>query len=280
MRDRTLGRIAQRFPSRQSRFWFALLAALCWLWAAMCESIAAENDAATAQTQAPRPFEQSGNASQLAPPLDVDSYITRQPKVLPRQVNFQLPAPGTSQPRATQLSAPRAISPLIGEPPAAVPQPTAPAAQADPCAGVAEKPLRELGINISLPAGELPADHGSVCLASLSTPLIRSWPTYNYQWDATCLCHRPLYFEEINLERYGYGCGCCLQPLASAAHFFGTIPALPYCMAAECPHECVYTLGHYRPGSCPPWRCHWPPFDPLAAAAEGGVWTGMIFLIP
>ena len=77
-------------------------------------------------------------------------------------------------------------------------------------------------------------------------------------------CHRPLYFEEINLERYGYGCGWCLQPGASAAHFFGTVPALPYLMTVDCPHECIYTLGHYRPGSCPPWRAtgrpatHWP----------------------
>jgi hypothetical protein len=187
---------------------------------------------------------------------------------VPRQVNFQLPSAGTPQP----------INPLIVELPTAMPKPAPPN---DPCGLVAEKSLDQLGINITIPQGALPTDHGTVCLASLSADsAVRGWPTFHYLWDATCLCHRPLYFEEVNLERYGYGCGCCLQPLASAAHFFGTVPALPYCMAAECPHECVYTLGHYRPGSCPPWRRQWPPLDPLAAAAEGGVWTGMVFLIP
>jgi hypothetical protein len=220
------------------------------------------------ERNAPRSLEENQQATLLASPLDAESYLTRQPKVVPRQVIFQGPSTGTPQP----------INPLLVEPPTAMPKPAAPS---DPCGSVAEKRLDQLGINIINPPGEMPADYGTVCLASLSADsAVRSWPTSYYLWDATCLCHRPLYFEEINLERYGYGCGCCLQPLASAAHFFGTVPALPYCMAAECPHECVYTLGHYRPGSCPPWRCHWPPADPLAAAAEGGVWTGMIFLIP
>jgi hypothetical protein len=245
----------------------ALVFAVVILSSGLNELPAAEKAATGTGIAAPLPFHQQDSAKPLTPPIDTDAYIATQPKVVPRQVNFQLPPPAAPQP----------IKPLVIESPETLP---VPATQADPCGLVVEKPLGELGINIAIPAGELPADHGTVCLASLNTPVVRSFPTYYYQWDATCLCHRPLYFEEINLERYGYGCGCCLQPLASAAHFFGTVPALPYCMAAECPHECVYTLGHYRPGSCPPWRRHWPPADPLAAAAEGGVWTGMIFLIP
>lgn len=158
-------------------------------------------------------------------------------------------------------------------------------AMKDPCAAVPAKPLNELGISIAQPAGKLPIDLASPCWEQINQQgggcaAARRWPAFCYQWDATCFCHQPLYFEEINLERYGYGCDCCLQPAASAAHFFGTIPALPYCMAVECPGDCIYTLGHYRPGSCPPWRWHWPPCDPLAAAAEGGVWTGLIFAIP
>jgi hypothetical protein len=155
----------------------------------------------------------------------------------------------------------------------------------NPCAGMDEKPLGQLGIGIALTEGKLPDDFASACWNQLNTAAgpaaaWRLWPSFVYNWNATCLCHRPLYFEQINLERHGYGCCEPLQPLASAAHFFATIPALPYCMAVECPCECVYTLGHYRPGSCPPWRHHWPPCSPLAAAAEGGVWTGMVFLIP
>jgi hypothetical protein len=252
MRGSTVGIAADRGLRHQSRRALALWIALaCWMAnPGCCPAVATET------------------GPPLSAPIDADAYLTRQPQIAPRQVNFQSPAAGTPQP----------ISPLIVEPPAAMPKPATPA---EPCAAAAEKPLGQLGIDIALPSGQLPADLGAVCLASLNTsPAIRSWPTYCYQWDATCLYHRPLYFEEINLERYGYGCGCCLQPAASAAHFFATVPALPYCIAVECPHECVYTLGHYRPGSCPPWRWHWPPCDWLAASSEAGVLTGMIFLIP
>ncbi len=38
-------------------------------------------------------------------------------------------------------------------------------------------------------------------------------------WAAPNFYHRPLYFEEANLERYGFSYGR-LQPFASAAHFF------------------------------------------------------------
>jgi len=155
----------------------------------------------------------------------------------------------------------------------------------NPCAAMADKPLGTLGITIEQPPGKLPDDFAAACWNQINEtagPLAgaRRWSTAEFCWNATCLCHRPLYFEEINLERHGYGCCACLQPVVSAAHFFATVPALPYCMAVDCPGECIYTLGHYRPGSCPPWRRYRPPCDPLAAAAEGGVWTGMIFLIP
>jgi len=160
-----------------------------------------------------------------------------------------------------------------------------PPASTDPCAGAAEKSMAELGIDIMLPSGLLPKDHASLCWADRNAiggpyATMRCWPMLSYFWDAPCLCYRPLYFEEINLERYGYGCCACIQPAVSAAHFFGTVPCLPYCMADHCPCECEYTLGHYRPGSCPPWRYHWPSCRPIAAAAEAGVMTGLIFAIP
>jgi hypothetical protein len=155
------------------------------------------------------------------------------------------------------------------------------------------KPVCELTTDIMLPGGLLPKNHwqdrpqqfvpcGEVCGTT------RGWPVNTFTWVASCLCHNPLYFEEINLERYGYGCGCygpccstCLQSGVSACHFFGTIPALPWKMAVDCPCECEYALGYYRPGSCPPWRyncCTQPSC--LGALAEGGAATALIFLIP
>lgn len=176
-----------------------------------------------------------------------------------------------------------------------LPTPAAPstAPPKDPCGAVASKPLNQLGINIAEPTGKLPIDLAAPCWAQINqaSDYARCWPVANYNWEATCFYHNPLYFEEVNLERYGYQCGdrccccscgreCCLQPIASAGHFYGSVLALPYCMAVDCPGDCVYTLGHYRPGNCNPRRCHWPPFDPVAAASAGGIWTGLIFAIP
>jgi hypothetical protein len=230
-----------------------------------------EYDPFEAQPAVQDPFEQHSTAP-IATPRDEAHPPGSIETIGARQARFQDPA----------ADAPAEVSP----PPADAPGSDAQRAVAqDPCAAAVEKPLFELGIGISLPTGRLPTDHAAACWESLNAttgPLAgsRIWSNFDYQWDATCLYHRPLYFEEINLERYGYGCHPCLQPAASAAHFFGTVPALPYLMAVDCPHECVYTLGHYRPGSCPPWRHHWPPCDGLAAAAQAGVLTGMIFLIP
>ena len=146
------------------------------------------------------------------------------------------------------------------------------------------KPLDQLTINISEPAGVTPRDYAAdrpierwPCDPTLAT---RCWPMLTYQWAATCLCYQPLYFEEINLERYGYGCCGCLQSAASAAHFFGTVPILPYCMAVNCPGECNYVLGQYRPGSCAPWRTTCPGPNCRGGLAEAGTVVGLVLLIP
>jgi hypothetical protein len=114
------------------------------------------------------------------------------------------------------------------------------------------------------------------------TPLFqpRSWPQVTYQWKASGLCHKPLYFEEPQLERYGHDWGPALQPIMSGAHFFGTIPILPYKMGLETPQECIYTLGYYRPGSCAPYMCEPLGFTWRAAALEAAVWTGGVIAIP
>jgi hypothetical protein len=163
----------------------------------------------------------------------------------------------------------------------------------EPGADWSPKPLSELTTNTVLPGGVLPRDywrerspqHVAFFDECGST---RGWPVHSFNWVASCLCHNPLYFEEVNLERYGYGCGCfgpcCAtgaQSLCSAAHFFGTVVALPYEMGVDCPTECDYTLGHYRPGSCPPNRFHCcTRCSATGGLSAGAVATGLIFLIP
>ena len=99
------------------------------------------------------------------------------------------------------------------------------------------------------------------------------------RWEAPGTCHRPLYFEDPSLERHGYSLGVA-QPFASAAHFVGNTAILPYRMVAEPTCDCVYTLGHERPGTPTPLRYYRPPFSVGGGVAQAGVVTGLIFLLP
>lgn len=108
----------------------------------------------------------------------------------------------------------------------------------------------------------------------------RQWPEITYMWKASGLCHKPLYFEQVQLERYGHSWGPYTQPIMSGIHFFGTLPILPYKMGLETPNECVYALGYYRPGNCAPYLVGGVPFTWRAAAFEAGTATGLSFLIP
>jgi len=108
----------------------------------------------------------------------------------------------------------------------------------------------------------------------------RAWAQTTYLWKASGLCHKPLYFEQVQLERYGHDWGPVLQPFVSGAHFFATVPILPYKMGLQTPQECVYTLGYYRPGSCAPYMIQPLGFTWRAAAFQAGVATGTAAAIP
>jgi hypothetical protein len=108
----------------------------------------------------------------------------------------------------------------------------------------------------------------------------RVWPEITYTWKASALCSKPLYFEQVGLERYGHSWPRCMQPLVSGAHFFGSVAILPYKMGLETPNECIYALGHYRPGSCAPYYIPAAPFTWRAAGYQTGILTGIHFAFP
>lgn len=98
-------------------------------------------------------------------------------------------------------------------------------------------------------------------------------------WTASALCHKPLYFEEVQLERYGHTAGF-LQPALSGAHFFVNIAILPYRMGINPPNECQYALGYYRPGSCAPWMVPPIPLSVRGAATQAAAVGIIAPLIP
>jgi hypothetical protein len=108
----------------------------------------------------------------------------------------------------------------------------------------------------------------------------RSFEPATVAWKASGLCHKPLYFEEIQLERSGHEWGPVIQPVLSTAHFFTNVAFLPYKMAINPMSECQYALGHYRPGSCAPWSIEPIPLSLKGLAAQGAAIGGAVMILP
>ena len=122
----------------------------------------------------------------------------------------------------------------------------------------------------------LPAE----CVLDQDPYVPRKWIPSTMTWKASALCYRPLYFEQVQLERYGHTAGPITQPILSGAHFFTSLAALPYKMGINPPTECRYPLGYYRPGNCAPWLMPPVPLSVRGALWEAGVITGGVSLLP
>ncbi|MDB4778398.1 hypothetical protein OAG68_02970 [bacterium] len=111
------------------------------------------------------------------------------------------------------------------------------------------------------------------CTISQDVFLGRNWQPQTLTWKASNLCHKPLYFENIQLERYGHSRGPFSQPVHSTFHFFSSLVLLPYNRGINPPNECRYALGYYRPGDCAPWLED--PF-PISLAGAGRQVSSMV----
>lgn len=115
-------------------------------------------------------------------------------------------------------------------------------------------------------------EDGDVCLPA-TQGIIFTWAAPNFYT-------RPLYFEQVNFERYDTKVYPWARPVVSYAAFLGTIPILPYKMGGARVHEKVYTLGHWRPGDPTPHQIHWGPKTWRGAVYQGAATTGLIFFLP
>ncbi len=123
---------------------------------------------------------------------------------------------------------------------------------------------------------EVPVD----CTREYADFPTRDWSAITFTWKASALCHKPLYFEEVALERYGHSPRPFMQPIVSGAHFFTNIAMLPYKVGMNPPNECMYPLGYYRPGSCAPYLVPPIPLSPRGAIVGGGIYAGLGIIIP
>ena len=121
-------------------------------------------------------------------------------------------------------------------------------------------------------AAQLLGDQGSTAITSSgeSIPLPDRYTVSS--------CHRPLYFEELNLERCGSTYGCATN-LVSSVHFLTNTAMLPYRMATQRPDCPVPSHGDCQ--SCQQYSHDIEPFGrkPRAAVAEAAVIAGLFFLL-
>lgn len=160
-----------------------------------------------------------------------------------------------------------------------------PAEVAEKCHRPSEvlKPIAKISTDIEPERGDFPLECPVTTAAARPTGptgerIASAWRQTTFTWTATAMYHKPLYFEEVQLERYGHTVGPLLQPIVSSAHFFVTVPLLPYLMGVEPPGECMYTLGYYRPGDCAPYMLDPFPISVRGALFEGMAWTGAAFI--
>jgi hypothetical protein len=118
----------------------------------------------------------------------------------------------------------------------------------------------------------------------LPTGISRGMQYTRVCWRASNIRHFPLYFEDAMLERHGHT-RCFLgfevaQSLVSGAKFFGTIPLLPYLGTLRPRTDCIYALGHYRPGSCAPCLRDNIPYDAKAAIVESASAAAFFWGVP
>jgi len=145
-------------------------------------------------------------------------------------------------------------------------------------------PVRRAALDIRPTEGKLPENKAQQILADEASdgPALlseRLWPQTTYMWKAAAVSHRPLRFQDDNLERYGHHHGI-FEPAISAAKFFGRIPLMPYMVGATPCDECQYPLGYYRPGDCVPLHRTHPKLSVRGAAYQATASAGGMLLIP
>jgi hypothetical protein len=97
--------------------------------------------------------------------------------------------------------------------------------------------------------------------------------------DSYPFYHKPLWFEDPNMERCGRGWGP-LTTTVSAIRASANIPILPYRFTAEKPWSCVRTLPDCT--VCEKFGCeaYLPPWSLGAAAVQAAATVGVIYIVP
>lgn len=108
-----------------------------------------------------------------------------------------------------------------------------------------QKPMTSLTLGLNQNGVKTPQD-SSWQLTSRTSSLAFSQKTF--AWAAPDIRYKPLFFEDVALERYGQTKGLFRQPLASSIRFLADAALLPYKSLHDPIDSCDYPLGYCRPG--------------------------------
>jgi hypothetical protein len=218
------------------------------------------------------------------------------------------PAPPAPVPQGSAFMAQVPPAPLTNPPPRNLPAATPPEqlpAQPPPPQQPPEQPqavvrsrsIQDISLDIAAPPMEdamlrkiaPPPNYGAEALQLLAAeqPFVRG-DLINYGLPDNGalppgrldLCYQPLYFQELNAERYGRSWGI-FQPAVSVANFYSRIPLLPYMAFAHPARRCTYFDHYALPGYRIPYREPYPHVvSPAGGVAQTAALFGVILLIP
>ena len=108
------------------------------------------------------------------------------------------------------------------------------------------KPMSSITPGIRSVGGKSPADQSWQLTSRGSMPIANSEKLF--AWAAPDITYKPLYFEDVALERYGQTRGFFKQPFVSGVHYLKSAAFLPYFSLYDPVNACDGPLGYCRPG--------------------------------
>jgi hypothetical protein len=220
------------------------------------------------------PLRRTGFAATGTPLAESASQLAAAPKS---------PRSSRSTIRFVADAEPEALMPEDVVTPQAEISPYKPAAEDESKIDRFKRQIVEVPVDIRPTEGLLPEDIGAEKFAAEPT-IDESLPSGEpasifCSYTPWTICYRPLYFEDIGLERYGKNVGC-LQTGLSGVRFFGSVAALPYKMTRRPPRSCECSNGFSRPGDCPLPGYGNRRFQWDAALVEAAMVTAVVYIIP
>lgn len=147
---------------------------------------------------------------------------------------------------------------------------------------IAQEPIGNGRVPEALNAGDeltlVPLPEDAMARSALTSSA--GWPALVRPWAAPNTYSHPLYFDDRMLERHGHERWGCLQPIASGARFFATVPMLPYLTTITSPCETVYSKGYFRSGSAVPRFYQRPPLERRAVIVQSAATAAGFIALP